>query len=135
MVKYPLIVELNILKTGREAYLMKKVKNVINGYMSQFDIQEITIFDTDETVAFSGSYENFINTKEEDEIFFKEMNRILNADCEKCIPFNHSKLFIFLHRHGCYDCKSKTENGLCKHGWMYNCHGKEWEKREETAGG
>jgi hypothetical protein len=74
----------------------KKVKNVLNGYASQFDIEEITIFDTDEHVIYSGSYKAFMETKEEDSILFAEQQRILNAACVKCIPFNQSKLFIFL---------------------------------------
>jgi hypothetical protein len=93
---------------------MKKVKNILKGYANQFDIEEITIFDTDGQVTYSGSYEKFMNTKEEDKILWEEWKRILNSDCEKCVPFNHCKLFIFLYEHGCSDCKNKTKTGFCK---------------------
>jgi hypothetical protein len=104
---------------------MKKVKNILKGYESQFDIEEITIFDTDEQVIYSGSYENFMNTKEDDTILWEKWKRILNSDCEKCLPFNHSKLFIFLHKHECIDCIHKCKTG-CEYGYGYICYGKQW---------
>jgi hypothetical protein len=108
---------------------MKKVKNILKGYERQFDIEEITIFDTDGQVIYSGSYENFMNTKEEDKILWEEWKRILNSDCEKCVPFNHSKLFIFLYEHGCFDCKNLTDTKMCKYGYGYICNGKRWENK------
>lgn len=108
---------------------MKKVQNVIKGYSNQFDIKEITVFDTDETVIYSGSFEKFMSTSEEDGFLWEEWKRILNSDCEKCIPFNHSKLFIFLYHHSCFDCGNKTDTGYCKFGHLYNCKGKQWEKK------
>ena len=77
----------------------KKIKNIIKGYASKFDIEEITVFDTDETVIYSGSYEKFMNTKKSDGLLWEEWKRILNSDCKKCINFNNSKLFVFLLCH------------------------------------
>ena len=66
---------------------IEKIKNIVNGYASKFDITEITFFDTDETVIYSDSYEKFINTKESDGFSWEEWCRILNADCKKMYQF------------------------------------------------
>lgn len=96
--------------------------------MQIYLIEEITVFDTDKTIIYSGSYEKFMNTKEEDGFLWKEWKRILNSDCKKCIPFNYSKLLFFLYCHACFDCRHKTNTGSCKFGGWYNCKGKHWEQ-------
>jgi hypothetical protein len=108
---------------------MKKVKDILKNYEKQFDIKEVTIFDTNGQVAYSDSYNNLLDTKN-DIISQKERRRILSSDCKKCIPFNDSKLFIFLYKHDCSDCKNKTDNGFCKYGYGYICHGKQWKQKE-----
>ncbi len=87
---------------------MKKVKNILKGYETQFDIGEITIFDTDGKVTYSGPYGKFMDTRESDGLLWEEWKRILNSDCEKCIPFNNSKLFVFLCRED--NIKNKEES-------------------------
>lgn len=106
----------------------KKVKNIIKGYASKFNIEEITVFDTDEAVVYSGSYEKFMNIKEEDGFLWEEWKRILNADCKKCVCFNNSKLFVFLLCHECHDCRHHKDIG-CEYGYMYVCGGKQWEHK------
>lgn len=106
----------------------KKVKNIIKGYSIKFDIEEITVFDTDETVIYSGSLDKFMHTKESDGLLWEEWKRILNSDCEKCIKFNNSKLFIFLLCHECHDCIHHTGTG-CEFGYLYVCGGKQWEHK------
>jgi hypothetical protein len=108
---------------------MKKVKNILKGYESKFNIEEITVFDTDSSVRYSGSYEQFMDTKESDGLLWEEWKRILNSDCEKCIPFNNRKLFVFLYRHECFDCANKTPSNLCRLGVGHICHGRDWEPK------
>ena len=72
-----------------------KVKNVIKGYLSKYDIEEITFFEGDECM-FSGPYENFNKVHyDTDKYLWEVKEKILNSDCIKCILHNSSKLFIF----------------------------------------
>jgi hypothetical protein len=75
---------------------MSKVKHVLAGFSANFDIEEITVFDVDDSVIFSGSYQSFKNISKEDNFLWREYHRILNSNCKKAIPFNHKKVFIFL---------------------------------------
>lgn len=76
---------------------MKKVKNVIKGYLSKFDITEVTFFKNDE-VEYSGSYESFKEMNcDKSEYLGKVKSDILESDCIKCINFNDTKLFIFIN--------------------------------------
>jgi len=72
-----------------------KVKNVIKGYTSKYDIEEITFF-TGDTCMYSGSFENFMQTSfDKDRYLWEIKQQILNSDCKKCILHNFSKLFVF----------------------------------------
>lgn len=72
----------------------KKVKNVIKGFMSKWDIEEITIIeDEKEQVTFSGDIENFLYPCE---LMWLEADRIRNAEVKRILEFNGRKLFIFI---------------------------------------
>ena len=72
----------------------KKVKNVIKGFMSKWDIEELTIIeDEKEQVTFSGKIENFLNP---DELMKEEADRLKNSEVKRILEFNKSKLFIFI---------------------------------------
>jgi len=72
-----------------------KIKNVIKGYLSKYDITAITFFEGD-TCIFSGSYDAFNKIHfDTDKYLWEVKERILNSDCSKCILHNTSKLFIF----------------------------------------
>lgn len=73
---------------------MKKVNSVINGYIKQYDIEEITIFEGDDKVIFSGKLNCFLNT--DNQTLYKEKLRILKSECKRCIVFNRRKLFVFI---------------------------------------
>lgn len=72
----------------------KKVKNVIKGFMSKWDIEELTIIeDEKEKVTFSGDIERFLYTSE---LMRLEADRIKNAEVKRILEFNGRKLFIFI---------------------------------------
>ena len=72
----------------------KKVKNVIKGFMSKWDIEELTIIeDEKEQVTFSGDIENFLYTSE---LVWLVADRIRNAEVKRILTFNERKLFIFI---------------------------------------
>lgn len=71
----------------------KKVKNVIKGFMSKWDIEELTIIeDEKEKVTFSGDIEKFLYPK----LMRLEADRIKNAEVKRILAFNRRKLFIFI---------------------------------------
>ena len=72
-----------------------KVKNVVKGYLSKYDIEEITFFKGDECI-YSGTLYNFEKVRyDTDKYLWEVKEKILNSDCIKCILHNSSKLFIF----------------------------------------
>lgn len=72
----------------------KKVKNVIKGFMSKWDIEELTIIeDEKEKVTFSGDIEKFLYPSE---LMRLEADRIKNAEVKRILAFNGRKLFIFI---------------------------------------
>lgn len=72
----------------------KKVKNVIKGFMSKWDIEELTIIeDEKEQVTFSGDIEKFLYPSE---LTWLEADRIRNAEVKRILAFNERKLFIFI---------------------------------------
>lgn len=72
----------------------KKVKNVIKGFMSKWDIEELTIIeDEKEKVTFSGDIEKFLYPSE---LMRLEADRIKNAEVKRILEFNGRKLFIFI---------------------------------------
>lgn len=72
----------------------KKVLKVINGYMSKYDISEVTIIDdAGESVIFSGKVENFLNPCE---MMANDAYRIKMTEVKKVLNFNNDKLFIFI---------------------------------------
>lgn len=72
----------------------KKVKNVIKGFMSKWDIEEITIIeDEKEQVTFSGDIESFLYPSE---LMWLEADRLRNAEVKRILAFNERKLFIFI---------------------------------------
>ena len=71
-----------------------KVKNIIKGYMSKYDIKEVTIIeDEKDSVIFSGKVENLLY---EEGCMREESERIKNAEAKRVLRFNWSKLFIFI---------------------------------------
>lgn len=83
------------LESLNTKHTIGKVKNVIKGNCSKFDIEEITIFENDRAL-FSGNLESFLNTSEKNLYLYNEKKRIENTDALKCINFNDRKLFIFI---------------------------------------
>lgn len=73
-----------------------KVKNIIKGYTSKFNIEEVTFF-KDEEVLYSGSLDKFLNTSIDDIVLYTKRNEILNSDCYKCLNHNNIKLFLFIN--------------------------------------
>jgi hypothetical protein len=79
-------------KTGMEK--QKKVLNVIKGYMSKFDIEQVTIIEDDkESVIFSGDVEKFLHPCE---TMQNEAYRIKMTETKRVLNFNDEKLFIFI---------------------------------------
>jgi hypothetical protein len=74
---------------------MAKVKNIIKGNLSKYDIEEITIFEND-IALYSGDINKFNNMNKADIHLYSEKIRIDNSNVEKCIKFNNKKLFIFI---------------------------------------
>ena len=70
-----------------------KVKNVINGYKNQFNIEEVNIISSDK-VIYSGSIEGWILT-DIDMILYKK--QVENMEVIKNMLFNHRKIFIFVN--------------------------------------
>lgn len=72
----------------------KKVLNVIKGYMSKFDIEELTIIeDEQDSVIFSGDVEKFLHPCE---TMQNEAYRIKMAAVKRVLNFNDEKIFIFI---------------------------------------
>ena len=72
----------------------KKVTNVIKGYMSKFDIEQVTIIEDDkDVVLFSGDVEKFLYPCE---TMQNEAYRVKTAEAKRVLSFNHKKLFIFI---------------------------------------
>lgn len=72
----------------------KKVLNVIKGYMSKFDIEELTIIeDEKDLVIFSGDVKKFLYPCE---TMQNEAYRIKMAAVKRVLNFNGEKLFIFI---------------------------------------
>lgn len=72
----------------------KKVLNVIKGYMSKFDIEELTIIEDDkDSVIFSGDVEKFLHPCE---TMQNEAYRIKMSEVKRVLNFNDEKLFIFI---------------------------------------
>lgn len=72
----------------------KKVKNVIKGFMSKWDIEELTIIeDEKEQVTFSGDIEEFLYPSE---LTWLVADRLRNAEVKRILAFNERKLFIFI---------------------------------------
>ena len=78
--------------TGMEK--QKKVLNVIKGYMSKFDIEQVTIIEDDkDSVIFSGDVEKFLHPCE---TMQNEAYRIKMTETKRVLNFNDEKLFIFI---------------------------------------
>lgn len=74
---------------------MKKVKNVIKGYRSRFDLEELTIISNEqEKVYFSGSLLQWDGVV--DIYLLNQKKEIENSQVLKEINFNNRKLFIFI---------------------------------------
>lgn len=73
---------------------MKTVWRVMSGYRRQYEIEEITIFEGEDKVVFSGKMDSFLNPNCLD--LCKETSRILKSECKKCLIHNHKKLFVFI---------------------------------------
>lgn len=72
----------------------KKVLNVIKGYMSRYDIEELTIIEDEaNSVIFSGNVEKFMNPCE---IMQDEAKKIKEEVVKRVLEFNEEKLFIFI---------------------------------------
>lgn len=72
----------------------KKVLNVIKGYMSKFDIEQVTIIEDDKgSVIFSGDVEEFLHPCE---AMQNEAYRIKMTETKRVLNFNDEKLFIFI---------------------------------------
>lgn len=72
----------------------KRVKNVLKGFMSKYEIEEITIInDRENTVVYSGKTENFIHPVESMKEYAEE---IKNDYVHRAINHNNVKLFIFI---------------------------------------
>lgn len=72
----------------------KKVLNVIKGYMSKFDIEQVTIIeDGKDSVIFSGDVEKFLHPCE---TMQNEAYRIKMTETKRVLNFNDEKLFIFI---------------------------------------
>ena len=72
-----------------------KVKNILKGNYSKFDIEEITFFE-DGRVLFSGSPKQFTKDISESLYLYELRKRIENSEAYKCMNFNNRKLFIFI---------------------------------------
>ncbi len=72
----------------------KKVLNVIKGYMSKYDIEQVTIIEDDkDLVFFSGNTENFLHPCE---MMQNDAYRIKQTEVKRVLNFNNEKLFIFI---------------------------------------
>lgn len=72
----------------------KKVLNVIKGYMSKYDIEQVTIIKDDEDdVLFSGDVEKFMHPCETMQNY---AYKIKQAAVKRVLEFNNEKLFIFI---------------------------------------
>lgn len=72
----------------------KKVLSVISGFLSKYELEELTIILDDENrVAFSGHIENFLHP---DEALQNESYRLKHSLIKRFILFNKKKLFIFI---------------------------------------
>lgn len=69
-----------------------KVKNVIKGLLSQYNLEEINIISTDR-ILFSGKYENW-KTPDLDMTLFKK--QVENLEVMNKMIFNNRKAFIFV---------------------------------------
>lgn len=69
-----------------------KVKNVIKGYKSQFNVEEVNII-SDEKVIFSGTLNGWDLTSV-NMIDYKK--QVENMEVVKSMVFNHRKIFIFV---------------------------------------
>lgn len=73
-----------------------KVKNVVNGYISKYDIKDITILTTDR-ILYSGNYKSFNEMHYDiDEELGTLKQKILDSACIKCLNFNNKALFVFI---------------------------------------
>lgn len=70
-----------------------KCKKVIDGYLSKYDIKELTIIDGYK-ILFSGSFNDFY--KECDGCMIKYRNKILKRTVLEKTILNNRKLFLFL---------------------------------------
>lgn len=72
----------------------KKVLNVIKGYMSKFDIEEVTIIeDEKDSVLFSGDVEKLLHPCE---LMQNDAYRIKMTEVKRVLNFNDEKLIIFI---------------------------------------
>lgn len=69
-----------------------KVKNVINGLLREFNLQEITIIDK-EKIVFSGSLDQWKATSVDMILYKKEIE---NKEVIKRMMFNNIKAFVFI---------------------------------------
>ena len=69
-----------------------KVKNVINGLLREFNLQEITIIDK-EKIVFSGSLDQWKATSVDMILYKKEIE---NKEVIKRMMFNKTKAFVFI---------------------------------------
>lgn len=68
-------------------------KNVINGYMKQYGIEEVTIIDGHQ-VLYSGLFENFWKGCDPEMIVYR--NQILKRECQDKTVLGNRKLFLFI---------------------------------------
>ena len=65
----------------------KKVLNVIKGYMSKFDIEQVTIIEDDkESVIFSGDVEKFLHPCETMQNEASDFGMTVSSRCRLVVP-------------------------------------------------
>lgn len=69
-----------------------KVKNVIKGLMNRYDLEEITIVDSDR-ICFSGNIDNW-RTPDKDMVFYKR--DIMEREVITKLVHRNRKAFIFI---------------------------------------
>lgn len=69
-----------------------KVKNVLKGLSQQYDLEEITIIDSDR-ICYSGTMDNW-KTPDKDMIFYKR--QIMESDAIAKLVHCNKKAFVFI---------------------------------------
>ncbi len=66
-------------------------KNVIKGYMKQYDITDIVVMSNDKNIAYWGDIQPFMNPKE---LIADWQNEIMNTEVIEKQVFNSSKIYL-----------------------------------------